>query len=666
MPSEWEKAEGSPAPLGATWIESEKAYNFALYAKSATAVTLELYNDGDLSTPLASIPLTFPQNKTSRIWHKRVPQSVAANAKYYAYRVDGPADTKRGYRFDTSKVLLDPYAKSVLFPPAYDRAAAIRAGSNAGKAPLGILPPANSIGVASRPDGPRHGHDLVVYEMHVRGFTQHNSSGVATAARGTFAGVIEKIPYLKALGITAVELMPIHQFEPNAGNYWGYMTLNFFSPHAQYASSPAGAFDEFSHMVDEFHKAGIEVFLDVVYNHSCEMGDGGPTYSFRGIDNSAYYALDSKNLDVYWNSSGCGNDMRTAHPVVRRLVVDSLRYWAKHGNVDGFRFDLASIFARNDDGSVNTDDPPIISEISSHPDLANMRLIAEPWDLGAYLIGRQFPGVTWRQWNDHFRNTARCFVKGDPGLISDLMTRLYGSTDLFGDDIANACRPAQSVNYVDSHDGLSLFDLVAYTNDGQRSWNCGYQGVAGVPPEVDTLRRQQMKNFCCLLMLANGTPMFVAGDEFGHTQNGNDNPYDQDNPTTWLDWSFATANADILRFFSKMIAFRKAHPSIGRSTGWGNDVSWHGTGVEPDLGAGSRVLAFHLRGASAADKDIYVMFNTYWEALDFAIAAPGAWRCVVDTSRASPSDIVDESAAPLLGSTLYNVAGRSTVVLVAA
>lgn len=665
MSSEWEKAEGSPAPLGATWIEAEKAYNFALYAKSATAVTLELYNERNLAAPLASIPLIFPQNKTSRIWHKRVPRGVARDAKYYAYRVDGPADTKRGYRFDASKVLLDPYAKGVFFPPAYDRAAAIQAGSNAGKAPLGILPPAGAIDDLVRPDGPRHGHDLVVYEMHVRGFTQHDSSGVASAARGTFAGVIEKIPYLKALGITAVELMPIHQFEPNAGNYWGYMTLNFFSPHAQYSSKRAEAFDEFNRMVDEFHKAGIEVFLDVVYNHTCEMGDGGPTYSFRGIDNSAYYALDPYNLDIYWNSSGCGNDMRTAHPVVRRLVVDSLRYWAKHGNVDGFRFDLASIFARNDDGSVNTDDPPIISEISTHPDLADVRLIAEPWDLGAYLIGRQFPGVTWRQWNDHFRNTARSFVKGDPGLISDLITRLYGSTDLFGDDIANACRPAQSVNYIDSHDGLNLFDLVAYTNDGQRSWNCGYQGVAGVPAEVDALRRQQLKNFCCLLMLSNGTPMFAAGDEFGHTQNGNDNPYDQDNPTTWLDWSFATANEDILRFFSKMIAFRKAHPSIGRSTGWGSDVSWHGTGVEPDQGAGSRVLAFHLRGGSVADKDIYVMFNTYWEALDFTIAAPDAWRRVVDTSQARPGDIVDEATAPLLGSATYTVAGRSTVVLVA-
>lgn len=664
MSSEWEKVEGSPSPLGATWIEAEQAYNFALYSKDATAVMLEFYGGQDFVNPIAALAFTFPQNKTSRIWHKRVPLSRVPTAKYYAYRVDGPADTKRGDRFDASKVLLDPYAKGVFFPPAYSRASAIQAGSNAGKAPLGILPPQNAIAEFSRPDGPRHGHDLVIYELHVRGFTQHDSSGVAADARGTFAGVIAKIPHLKQLGITAVELMPIHQFEPDAGNYWGYMTLNFFSPHVQYAADPANAFDEFNHMVDEFHKAGIEVFLDVVYNHSCEMGDGGPTYSFRGIDNSSYYALDPNNLDIYWNSSGCGNDMRTAHPVVRRLTVDSLRYWAKHGNVDGFRFDLASIFARNDDGSVNTNDPPIISEISSHPDLADVRLIAEPWDLGAYLIGRAFPGVTWRQWNDHFRNTARSFVKGDPGLISDLITRLYGSTDLFGDDMVNASRPAQSVNYIDSHDGLNLLDLVAYTNDGQRSWNCGYQGVAGVPAEVDALRRQQLKNFCCLLMLSNGTPMFVAGDEFGHTQNGNDNPYDQDNPTTWLDWSFATANADILRFFSMMIAFRKAHPSIGRSTGWGNDVSWHGTGMTPDQSVGSRVLAFHLRGATVGDKDIYVMLNAYWESLDFTIAAPGSWRRVVDTSRTSPSDIVNDAAAPLLSSAVYSVAGRSSVVLV--
>jgi glycogen operon protein len=293
------------------------------------------------------------------------------------------------------------------------------------------------------------------------------------------------------------------------------MTLNFFSPHAPYsvAGTPEGALSEFRCMVDELHKAGIEVLLDVVYNHTAEMGNGGPTYSFRGIDNSTYYALSPTDLSSYVNFSGCGNDLRTAHPAVRLLVVDSLRYWATSIGVDGFRFDLASIFARNEDGSLNSEDPPIVSEISGDPDLAEVRLIAEPWDAASgYLMGRAFPGRSWCQWNDHFRDTARGFVKGDPGLVPDLMTRLYGSTDLFPDTLVDADRRYQSINFIDCHDGLNLCDLVSYTNEAQRSWNCGYEGTQIVPTEVAAIRRRQVRNFCCLLMLSNGVPMFVAGD----------------------------------------------------------------------------------------------------------------------------------------------------------
>jgi isoamylase len=663
---EWQQRQGAPSPLGVTWIESEQAYNFAIYSKNATAVNLLLYAEQDLVNPLQQVPFAFPDNKTGRIWHHRISAQAIGTAKYYAYRVNGPAVPLQGDRFDPEKILLDPYARGVFFPPAYSRDAAINAGSDAGRAPLGLLPDRasvpNDIG-----DPPRHGHDLVIYEMHVRGFTRRANSNVPVNQRGTFAGIIAKIPYLTALGITAIELLPVHQFEPQTDNYWGYMTLNFFSPHAQYASdgTAAGAITEFRSMVEQLHAAGIEVFLDVVYNHSAEMGAGGPTYSFRGLDNSTYYALSPvPDLSNYVNYSGCGNDLRATHPTVRRLVVDSLRYWMGFG-VDGFRFDLASIFARNDDGSLNLDDPPVITEINADPLLTNARLIAEPWDAGTdgYLMGRAFPGTTWRQWNDHFRDTVRSFIKSDPGLVPDLMTRLYGSTDLFYDTLADSYRRFQSINYVDCHDGLNLYDLVSYTNDSQRSWNGGYEGNAAVPAEVMSLRRRQVKNFCCVLMLANGTPMFVAGDEFLHTQGGNSNSYDQDNETTWIDWALADANADILRFFQIMIAFRKAHPSLGRSVGWGVDVTWYGLQGVPDSSPSSRSLAFHLRGSAVKDQDIYAMINAHWQPLSFDLPAI-PWRRVVDTSLASPDDIVPDAAAPPVPAAPYELAARSIAVLI--
>ena len=667
MDDEWTSIDGSPSPLGVSWLQDAAAYNFALYAKHATAVSLILYGAEDFVTPLAVLPFAPPGGRTGRVWHQRVPLAAAANALYYAYQVEGPDDPSHGARFDAQKILLDPYAKGVFFPPGQSRIAACQPGSNAGKAPLGVLPPPRPEATARGPAGPCHGHDLVIYEMHVRGFTRRANSGVAAGQQGTFAGVVAKIPYLQQLGITAVELLPIHQFDPGEGNYWGYMTLNFFSPHLQYSASgdPAGALAEFRAMVAAFHQAGIEVILDVVYNHTTEGGVGGPTYSYRGVDNSTYYALDPADMSAYVNHSGCGNDLRTAHPAVRRLVLDSLRYWATQTNVDGFRFDLASIFAFAEDGSVNLRDPPIIAEITGDPDLADVRLIAEPWtaDGSAYAMGRAFPGKTWHQWNDHFRNTARGFVKGDGDLVADVVTRLYGSTDLFPDDLAHSCRRWQSVNYIDSHDGLNLCDLVSYTSDSDQSWNCGFQGANGAPPDVVSLRRQQVKNFCCLLMLANGVPMFCAGDEFMNTQGGDDNPYNQDNETTWLDWSLVEQNAEVLRFFTMMIAFRKAHPAIGRDVGWGDDVAWYGAASGPDLSATSHALAFHLKGAAIEGADFYVMINAYWEAVPFSIQAAGAWRRIVDTSLATPADISPESDAPPVDGAAYAVAARSVVVL---
>ncbi|HVC59810.1 MAG TPA: isoamylase [Acetobacteraceae bacterium] len=668
MLDEWERLEGAPWPLGAAWIEEERAYNFAIYSKHADRVTLLLYGEHDFATPLRSIPFEFPRNKTNRVWHARVSAALAEGVRYYGYRVAGPYDPSQGQRFDDQKILLDPYTTGVFFPPGHDRDAACRPGSNAGQAPLGVLPPMQAVNVADRPAGPRYGHELVIYEMHVRGFTQRENSLVPDATRGRFAGVVAKIPYLQRLGVTAVELLPVQQFDPQEGNYWGYMTLNFFTPCLGYGQdgSPEATAAEFRHMVDELHRAGIEVFLDVVYNHTTEEGVDGPTCSFRGIDNSTYYALDPGDLATYANYSACGNDLRTAHPVVRQLVVSSLRYWVREMGVDGFRFDLASIFARDDNGAVNFKDPPIMSEIASDPDLMNTRLIAEPWQGesgGGYMMGRAFPGKSWSQWNDHFRDAVRGFVRGEPNLVSALMTRLYGSTDLFPDTRLDAFRRYQSVNYIDCHDGLNMCDLVSYTRDDQHSWDCGHAGSDGVPPDVAALRRQQIRNFCCLLMLSNGTPMFVAGDEFMQTQRGNANPWNQDNETTWLDWELAERNADVLRFFRMMIAFRKAHPSIGRSTGWGADVTWHGVGAAPDESPDSHSLAFHLRGAAAGDADIYVMVNAYWGDLVFAIQAPGPWVRIVDTSLTSPGDIVDATTAPAVRDARCAVAARSIVVL---
>ena len=676
----WSTVEGSPTPMGATWVAAQQAWNFALHARHATAVTLLLYSPADLVTPIAERSLDPLQHRSGRVWHCRVPAADVPGAAYYAYRVDGPRDRRSGGRFTPDKILVDPYARRLFFPPAFSRRAAIGPGANDGRAPLGVLPQSAVPFDWQGDERPRHTHDLVIYEMHVRGFTERPNSGVPADRRGTFAGVVDKIPYLQELGVTAVELMPVHQFDPQERNFWGYMTLNFFAPHQQYAAAgPDGAADEFREMVRALHAAGIEVILDVVYNHTAEAGDDGPTYSYRGIDNSTYYLLDMSD-GSYRNDAGTGNVLRTVHPHVRQMVIDSLRHWAEEMHVDGFRFDLASIFTRRADGSIDTDEPPIISEISSHPCFANVRLIAEAWDAGAYLLGRSFPGATWAQWNGKFRDEVRSFVKSDAGLVPALMRRLYGSDDLFPGTAEDAYRPQQSVNFLTCHDGFSLHDLVAYNTkhneanghgnrdgtDDHHSWNCGFEGEIGAPQDVLTLRRRQAKNLCSLLMLANGTPMFCAGDEFLNTQQGNNNPYNQDNETTWLDWDRLERNQDVFRFFREMIAFRRRHPSIARRRFWRGDVSWYGVNGGADMSPSSHTLAFCLHGASERDDDLYVLINAYWQPLEFTIqeGAPGSWRRAVDTSLSSPDDIAAAGSEPIVGGLQYTAGPRSVVVLV--
>ncbi|GAA4456983.1 isoamylase [Novipirellula rosea] len=678
----WEKIEGTPYPLGATWLDDNAAFNFSLYSKHAETVRLLLFSASDVVHPVFEYTLDYLKNKSGPVWHCRVSKSDAADAIYYAYRVDGPPP-QPGYdwhSFDFEKVLLDPCAQSVYFPDDFSRDAARRPGSNAGQAPLGVLPD-RLCGFDWQDDRqPRHGNDLVIYELHVKGFTQHPDSGVPDLHRGTFLGVVDKIPYLVELGITAVELMPIFQFDPDDGNYWGYMPMNFYSPHHAYATAPGACPQqhEFRTMVKALHAADIEVILDVVYNHTCEGDLRGPTYSFKGIDSSSAYVMTGDPDAPFANYSGTGNTLHTANRAVRRHIIDSLRFWDSEMRVDGFRFDLASIFTRNSDGSINLDDPPIISEIGTNADLTNNRLIAEPWDAGGeFQLGRKFPGQRWMQWNAHYRDTLQRFVRGDDGMVGDLMTRLYGSADLFPDDRMHAYQPPLSVNYITSHDGSTLYDLVSYNQkrnwanghnntDGSQeaSWDSGWEGDDGVPAEIVRLRKQQIKNFISLLMLSNGTPMFRMGDEFLQTQGGNNNPYNQDNETSWLAWDRLREHRDIFRFVKQMIDFRKSHPSISRSRFWRDDVKWYGSGHHVDFSTSCKQLAYALHGASQNDCDLYVMINAGDEPIEFGIQAgtPGSWFRIVDTSRPSPDDFT-ASPDKTIQQAAYKVAGRSVVVL---
>ena len=669
-------------PLGVTYIPEEKEYNFALYSRNATEVTLLLFSKDDYVTPLLDVWLNHLSHKTKRVWHCRLKESELEDACYYAYRVNGPKDggPNAWNAFDPDKILLDPYAKGVFFPPTFRREAAKSPGSNAGRAPLGIFRFNEPEFRWDQDKSPLHFSDAIIYELHIKGFTASRSSDVADAVRGTYAGLIEKIPYLKELGITIVELMPVHQFDPQEGNYWGYMTLNFFSPHLAYASRPDAASTEFKEMVRAFHAAGIEVILDVVYNHTAEADHLGPTYSFKGIDNASFYLLTPDPGRPYANYSGTGNTLNCTDPFIRGLILDSLRYWVTEMHVDGFRFDLASILTRSEDGSIDWDDPPLLSAIRTDPVLRTARLIAEPWDAGgAYQLGTSFPGMFWHQWNGMFRDDIRRFVRGDAGAVPPVMRRLYGSDDLFPDRIEEARRPFYSINYIVAHDGFTLYDLVSYNQprnsanghnntDGTMenfSWNCGWEGDDGVPPRVIALRKRQAKNFCCLLLLSNGIPMFTAGDEFLHTQGGNNNPYNQDNETTWLNWNRLRQYADIFRFFKLMIAFRKTHPTVCRSRFWREEIRWRGVGPSTDLSYQSHSLAYYLSGRSQQDVDLYVMINAYTEPLRFTIfdGIGKPWFRVVDTSLASPHDICASGSEVQIFGSKYLVQPRSIVVL---
>lgn len=674
----WASEEGLPYPLGVSWISEERAFNFALYTKHATSVRLLLYAENNTETPRLALSLDPFKQKSGRIWHCRVKESLVRGCTYYAYAIDGPQAVPpfEVHAFHPEKILLDPYARSIFVPEAFDRSLALGNHLNAGRALLGMIPVCESAREGNVQRRPYHESDAVLYELHVRGFTRHPSCDVTPDLRGTFAGVVEKIPYLRDLGINAVELMPIFQFDPQARDFWGYMPLSFFATHRGYARDPAQAINEFRSMVSALHEADIEVVIDVVYNHTAEAGTSGPVYSYKGIDNSTYYLI--KDAE-YADFSGTGNSLNCTNRYVRKMILDSMRYWVREMHVDGFRFDLASVFTRNADGSINFDDPPIIGEISSDPDFDGIRMIAEPWDaVGAYELGRSFPGIAWLQWNGRFRDDVRRFVRGDANMVGLLMQRLYGSDDLFPDDPLNAYHAYQSVNYVTCHDGFTLYDLVSYNRkrneanghgnaDGPEenfSWNCGWEGDIQAPAEVLALRERQAKNLIALLLLSNGTPMLRAGDEFLSTQAGNNNPYNQDNETTWLDWTGLRRHAGFFRFVKELIAFRKAHPSLGRSRFWRDDAQWFGSRGLVDLSPESRNVAVLLRGASQADDDLYIMVNAAAESVRMTIqgVAGPAWRRHIDTAQSSPNDI-SAAGRELDEAHFYPMAPRSVVVL---
>ncbi|MGE0395325.1 MAG: glycogen-debranching protein [Kofleriaceae bacterium] len=655
----WAASEGLPYPLGVTWCEDEAAYNFALYSKHATSVRLVLFGANDLERPHVEVELAPLVNKSGRIWHCRLAAERIAGCRYYGYRVDGPEGEAPFdlHAFCPDRVLADPYARSIVM---------------AGSRVLGdIEATAHSFEPMNEPR-PRHDGDALIYELHVGGFTRHESAGVRAEQRGTFAGVIEKIPYLRELGVTVVEVMPVFQFDQTR-DYWGYMPITFFAPHRGYARPGSSALAEFRSMTTALHRAGIEVIVDAVYNHTAEGGAGGPTYNFKGIDNSTYYLMRD---GTYADFSGCGNSINARNRYVRKMLLDSMRFWANEMQVDGFRFDLASVFARDENGQLDTQDGAVISDIASDPTFDGLRMIAEPWDSDASALGRAFPGVTWLQWNARFRDDVRRFLRGDPNTTASLIRRIYGSDDLFPDDVMGAYHAYQSVNYITSHDGFTLYDLLSYTQkrnhanghdnlDGpleEWSSNCGHEGDDGLPPSVLALRERQAKNAIALALLANGTPMLRAGDELLQTQRGNSNPYNQDNATSWLDWSRRDRFPGHWRFVQQMIAFRRQHPAIARSRFWRDDVRWFGPNGVADLSQPK--IAWSLDGASQGDRDLYVIVNGSPDADTFVVQQNGhPWRVAIDTARPSPDDIELARPRPLEHPS-YVAQGRSVVVLV--
>ena len=661
-------------PLGASIVPG--GVNFAVYARQATGLDLLLFDDvEDGAAAARSIPLDPHLNRTGDYWHILVPDLQAG--QLYGFAAHGPWEPEHGQRFDPTRVLLDPYGRGTAVPNGYRRLGGDAPASSSVPMKSVVIDPSLYDWDGDRPlDKPFR--ETIVYEAHLAGFTADPSSGVEPELRGTYAGFIEKIPYLVDLGVTAVELLPVFQFDVQAApdglvNYWGYQTVSFFAPHVQYASRPdaAAAVDEFRDLVKALHRAGLEVILDVVYNHTAEAGADGPTFSFRGLANDDYYLLDPGDRAQYADFTGCGNTMNANGAVVRRLIRDSLRYWVHEMHVDGFRFDLAAVFSRDESGHP-IPEPPILFDIETDPVLAGTRLIAEAWDAGGlYQVG-SFAGDRWVEWNGRFRDDVRAFLRGEPGMVEPVIQRFLGSPDLYGHKDPDA---EASLNFVTCHDGFTLNDLVSYDSkhnepngEGNRdgsdlnfSWNGGVEGPTD-DPAIEQLRERRIKDFLVMGILSIGVPMILMGDEVRRTQGGNNNAYAQDNLTGWFDWADVERHPGMLRFTKGLITAHRQLLDLFE----GCEPDWHGIRLgQPDTGPESRSFALTFRSEGRA---AHVICNAYWEPLEFELPDPGvvgSWRRLIDTDLASPDDLVLDPAKRLRVDGPLKVAERSVVVLVA-
>jgi glycogen operon protein len=677
---------GSSSPLGATLCNG--GVNFAVYSKYATGVELLLFNDVNDATATRVIRIDPASNRSYHYWHIFV--SGIAPGQIYGYRAEGPYDPGTGMRFDPGKVLLDPYGRAVVVPACYQRSVARQPGDTAASAMKNVVVEPSTYDWEGDVPLRRSSARTIIYEMHVRGFTRHPSSALDESIRGTFAGVIKKIPYLSQLGITAVELLPVCQYDaqncpPGKVNYWGYQPVSFFAPHQAYSSrqDPLGPVDEFRDMVKALHRANIEVILDVVFNHTAEGDHSGPTLCFRGLDNATYYILDA-DKSRYANYTGCGNTLNANHPIVRRLIVDSLRYWVQEMHVDGFRFDLASVLARDPSGHP-IPNPPVLWDIESDPVLSGTKLIAEAWDAaGLYQVG-SFVGDAWKEWNGRFRDDVRAFFRCEPGAVRRIADRLLGSPEIYGYENREV---EQSVNFVTCHDGFTLNDLVSYDRkhneangednldgaDDNKSWNCGVEGPTD-DPAIEKLRNQQVKNFLTVTTMSLGVPMLLMGDEIRRTQSGNNNAYCQDNEMTWFDWAGIESHKDILRFATLLNArrvLRDEEHERRRLTL--NELvreakkAWHGVKLDnPDWSDYSHSLAFEATLRREAAR-VYLILNAYWEPLEFQLPRLGntsdrPWRRWIDTALPSPEDITPWQLAPSWTTSTYRAGARSAVVL---
>jgi isoamylase len=663
MTNELEVGPGLRFPMGATLVAN--GVNFSVLSPRATRMWLRLYRGPHDAEPMVEIELDSQTNRTFAFWHVFV--AGARAGWFYTWRADGPHEPEAGLRFDAQRELLDPWAKLVN-DDGWRRAAAARGDATAIRAEI---PAADQYDWEGDAPLNRSFNDTIVYELHVRGFTRHPSSGVGH--HGSYRGLIEKIPHLKALGVTDVELLPVMAFDwqevPPDGaafglsNYWGYSPYAPFAPHPHYASS-ADVRAEFRDLVKAMHRAGIGVILDVVLNHTAEGGDEGVTIGFRGLANEIFYMLDPEDRSKYLNFTGTGNTINANHPLVAWYLRDCLAYWAREMHVDGFRVDLASVLSRGEDGEPLTH-PPVLWGIELAPELESVHLIAEPWDaVGLYQLG-SFPGFRWAEWNGRYRDSIRRFLRGEGGLLGEVATRIAGSSDQF--ELADK-NPTNGINFVTCHDGFTLWDLVSYDRkhneanaehnrdgrDDNYSWNSGIEGPTD-DPEIHRLRLTRVRNFVALLMLSQGVPMLLAGDEVLRSQLGNNNAYCQDNQLSWLDWSFPPAARQMLRFTREMIALRKRHASLRRKRFFepsGDDIRWYGETLEPPdwQDPDGRVLCFTLAGASADEPALHVLINMSPAAktLPLPRIAPREWRRIADTTL-TPNDDITPAGAPQPG-----------------